>query len=549
MSQHPVSPQSRQRITALCYIRNSWTRTEKDLNRADLQRVNILAVCRENGWTPEWYEDVDGHRSAMHEANRPGWLALKKRIGDPDVIALVTNDLSRLHRSSERIRDLLEQLQRCRVQLVLADPNREIDLSTAEGRKLAELRAAFDEWYTVDVSERRKASIAYRKSKGITAGLPPFGTVRNKKTGYLEPTREGAWLLPDGTWQAGEIGETPATDGAIWRGYFDCAVQILLLAAEGSGRQTICRQLQDEGWAYRNRQGQPSPLDVDAIRRVVANWPEYGGYVSGKRARERDPIDLPPDEIIARLDPERSLMDIDLLARVARNRYERAISKRRPEGDHQQNRLYPFAAVIYCAHCEKLAEEQNRPELRTMLAGRLGKYYRHRPGSYCGCIIQSVRCDMYEAQFLQLAERLAIRPEAQHRRDQLLNQADSESNDFETVRSEAIALCNRRIAAAIDLYGEGHINRDEYRRRIEGNQREIAEWQARLSDGQFISKVTRYAQVLEGLTQRWHKLSGEEKQESVTSIFSAVVFDLNAQKIVGCSLDGEASEFLELKVW
>ena len=549
MSQHPVSPQSKQRTTALCYIRNSWANASKAFHSADLQRVNILAVCRENGWTPEWYEDTDGHRSAMHEANRPGWLALKERIGDPDVIALVTNDLSRLHRSSERIRDLLEQLQRCRVQLVLADPNREIDLSTAEGRKMAQLTAAFDEWFAIEISERRKASIAHRKSKGITVGLPPFGTVRNKKTGYLEPTREGAWLLPDGTWQAGEIGETPPTDGAIWRGYFDCAVQILLLAAEGSGRETISRQLQDEGWAYRNRQGQPSPLGVDAIRRVAANWPEYGGYVSGKRARERDPIDQPPDEIIARLDPERSVMDIDLLARVARNRYERAISKRKPEFVREEARIYPLASVTYCAHCERRAEEQNRPELRTRLYGRIGKYYRHRPGSSCGCIIQSVRCDMYEAQFLQLAERLAIRPEAQHRRDQLLNQADSESNDFETVRSEAIALCNRRIAAAIDLYGEGHINRDEYRRRIEGNQREIAEWQARITDDKFISKMARYSEILEALTQRWHKLSGEERQESVTSVFSAVVFDLTAQKIVDCSLNGEASEFLELKVW
>src|SRR5690606_3128121 len=145
------------------------------------------------------------HRSGMYEENRPGWLALKKRIGDPDVIALVTNDLSRLHRSSERIRDLLQYLDYRRVQLVLADPNNTIDLTTSRGRVMAQLRATFDEWYAVEVSERRKASIAHRKSKGITAGLPPFGTVRNKKTGYLESTREGAWLLPDGTWQAGEI--------------------------------------------------------------------------------------------------------------------------------------------------------------------------------------------------------------------------------------------------------------------------------------------------------------------------------------------------------
>ena len=56
-----------------------------------------------------------------------------------------------------------------------------------------------------------------------------------------------------------------------------------------------------------------------------------------------------------------------------------------------------------------------------------------------------------------------------------------EQKDLETQKAEAIALCRRRIQATIDLYGDGRLSRQEYLRRIERNEREIASWQAVLA--------------------------------------------------------------------
>ncbi len=100
-----------ERKIALCYIRQSFTRTGEpdDLNSPERQRANILIVCDKNGWTPEWYEDVGGHKSGRNEKNRPQWLALKSRLSDADVVALVANDLSRLHRKGWRVGDLVGQ--------------------------------------------------------------------------------------------------------------------------------------------------------------------------------------------------------------------------------------------------------------------------------------------------------------------------------------------------------------------------------------------------------------------------------------------------------
>lgn len=220
MPRKPRSSSSVERTKALCYIRKSWTRDEKDAISPERQRKNIQAVCDANQWIPEWYQDTDGHRSGMHEINRPEWMRLKARLNDSDVVALVANDLSRMHRKGWRIGDLLDFVNQHGIKLVIADPERQMDFSTVQGRMFAQLSAIFDEWYAVDVSQRRKADIAYRKSKGITVGLAPFGTKRDKKTGFLMPSDEGAWLLPDGTWQAGLDGEVPPVENALWRGYF-----------------------------------------------------------------------------------------------------------------------------------------------------------------------------------------------------------------------------------------------------------------------------------------------------------------------------------------
>src|SRR5215213_8393403 len=70
----------------------------------------------------------------MHEKNRPGWLALKARLDDSDVVALVANDLSRLHRKGWRIGDLIEYVNERNLYLMLAAPRREIDTTTVKGR-------------------------------------------------------------------------------------------------------------------------------------------------------------------------------------------------------------------------------------------------------------------------------------------------------------------------------------------------------------------------------------------------------------------------------
>ena len=242
------------RKIALCYIRQSQTRDPSDMDSPDRQRANIQVVCDQHGWIPEWYEDTEGHKSGTKVKNRPGWMALRARLGDPDVAALVANDLARLHRKGWRVGDLLDFVDEHGVKLLLAAPGKQMDFSTPHGRIVAQLSAIFDEWYAVDIAQRAKDSIAYRKRRGITVGLPPFGTVRDKN-GYLEPSLEGAWFLPDATYAPGNRDESPQPD-AIWRSYYECADYILKTYAENKkGVDAIAYKMQSEGWPFRDRDG------------------------------------------------------------------------------------------------------------------------------------------------------------------------------------------------------------------------------------------------------------------------------------------------------
>ena len=542
------------RKTALCYVRQSYTRNPDDMDSPERQRANIQVVCEKNGWIAEFHEDADKHKSGTKEKNRPGWLALKARLGDPDVVAVVANDLARLHRKGWRVGDLIEYLDQHKVNLVLAAPGREIDLSTAMGRLFVQFTAILDEWYAADISQRAKDNIAYRKARGMTVGMPPFGTFRGAD-GYLKPSREGAWLLTDGRFVAGKARKRPE-QGATWKSHFDAARYILTLYAEGNnGLERIAYKFNEDGWAFRDRKGTPRPISRDDVRRVVANWAEYGGIVFDRKAKDRPAYEkrnvneLPFNE-------ERAVFPIKLLRDVAAVRQQRTV-KRLDQGVNRTSHFYPLAALTYCAHCERRAAEQNDPRLRSALGGTdtYGTLrYRHKAGMKCGCTNRSVLCEIYEQDFAHLIKLLEVRPEAQNLMLELAIQADKANAgdtgeiDLETQKQEAIALCRRRIDAAVHLYKDAEIDREEYLRIRELNEREIVHWEARTTETEEVAlELAVCIEAVERIARLWDVSDEEDRQGLVRSLFEYVVYDLDAQRITDFRLKAWADRFLVLR--
>ncbi|HMN12626.1 MAG TPA: recombinase family protein, partial [Bellilinea sp.] len=556
MSPKKKRPTPEQNNIALCYVRQSFTRDDDDKNSPERQRANIERVCQENNWVPEWYEDAEGHKSARKVQNRPGWLALEKRLGDEDVAALVANDLARLHRKGWRVGDLIERLERYNVALVLAAPNRHVDTSTPMGRIFIQFAAIFDEYYAEDISQRVKDNIQFRKSTGKSIGKPPFGTIRGDD-GYLMPIRDGAWLLVNGKYQAGQADESPET-GAIWRSYYECAGYILAIYAENRiGLENIAYQLNEEGWPFSDRQGNPRMVTRDDIRRVVGNWPEYGGMVMDLQSKSRpayEPLEI--DELPLRED--RAVFPLELVRAVGRVRAERSF---RPadKGVKREASQYTLSGIVFCAHCDKLMHEENEPGLRTRLTGRTDKNgirrYKHKTGITCGVTNRSIPCDDIEEDFGRLIKLLTVNEQAIDLMSELAIQAENggefieDEEEFERQKTTAIALCNRRIEAARFLFLDGEIDREDYLIRKEQNEREIAHWEARTTETQEIAlELAICLDAIDKMARLWDIADDEDRKGMAQNLFEEVVVNLDTRRIESFRLKPWADRFLVLRM-
>ncbi len=543
-----------ERRVALCYIRQSYTRDEEDTSSPERQRANIERIVERNDWIAEWYEDVGGHKSGRFEDNRPGWLNLKERLGDDDVVALIANDLSRLHRNVASVSSLIETLEEYNVALLLAAADISIDTSTLMGQMFAQFSGLMDAYYAKDISAKAKDSIAHRKRQGKVVGIPPFGTTRSDE-GYLIPTPEGAWLLPDGLFAKGKPDEPPV-EGAIWRSYYDCATYILEIYGEGNiGLEKIAYRLSNEGWPFRDRWGNPRPVARADIRRVVGNWPEYGGMVIDKRAKDRpgyESIDL---EIILFVE-DRAVMPIELLRKVAFIRQKRTV-RPKDQGVKRKSYAYPLSVITRCVYCEQLAERQENPKLRSSLRGRQDdsgvRRYKHKPGIKCGCRNRSVPCDVVEEDFIRLVRQMTIDPGMVDMMTEFAIQADKmrgvyDEEDLETKKQETIALCRRKINAAVVLFDEGRIDYEGYRARIEKHEREIVYWESRTTETEKVAfELAKCVEAVNEIDQLWDTAEPETKRKLARNLFEYLIYDLDTRRIVGWELKPWAQRFVTLR--
>lgn len=213
--------------------------------------------------------------------------------------------------------------------------------------------------------------------------------------------------------------------------------------------------------------------------------------------------------------------------------------------------------MTYCAKCEQLAIQQNNPKLRSRLSGDKLRY-RHK-NVRCGCTNKSVSMEKYEADFGRLIKLLTIKPKLQEQAFELMTglalcadklhiPGDETHVDPEREKQEAISLCRKRIDAAINLYGDGRISREEYLRRVEQNERKITYWESRTSDSEKTGlELAMCMNALDKLVCLWDLGEPEERQGMARNLFSYIVYDLDKRRIVDFRLKPWADRFLTLR--
>jgi DNA invertase Pin-like site-specific DNA recombinase len=542
------------RTVALCYIRLSVTKDASDLTSPERQRANIQAACDKYGWTPEWYQDTSGHKSATKEDNRPAWLALKARLTDPDVAALVVNEQSRAMRNTWRAIKLFEELPGFGVVLHLAASDRTLDITSPDGRMSAYFQAFIDDMYAMDAARRARDSVKYRKGRGISIGIPPFGTIRGDDR-FLEPSPYGAWLMPDGTYQAGKDSNLPPHAEAVWRGYYECAERILQLYKDNQhGYHHIAETLKQEGWMFRDRQGEPRLINLDDVRRVVSNWREYAGLVDIGRAKERIANEIENPAAVL-YDTGQAVFDLELLRAVAQTQEKRSVT-RKPTGNSRSAHIFALSHLLYCAHCNVLAIEEDNLKFRTRIIGwkqRDKLRYRHSGKRHCEAKTTTVFASVIEDDFAKLVDLLDVHPEALDLMAQLAVQSeyrqdDMKAEDLEEQKRVNIVKHRRALKNNLTLFQNGDIEADEYYRQKDHHDRQIALWEARTTDKQkVLLELATCMQMVKRIKEFWNITQGEDRKMLAHSLFDEIVYDLDRRRIVDFKLASWAEPFLILR--
>ena len=347
---------------ALCYIRQSFTRDNNDLNSPERQRANIQAVCDREGWSPLWFIDAEGHKSGRYEKNRPEWLRLKDHISDPGVVAVVANDLARLHRKAWRVGRLVDEvLEPAGIRLVLAAPGRQLDTSTPMGRMLLMMIAMQDESYANDISMRTKDNIAYRKARAKPSECRPLAPRATKRAISCPP------LTAHGCSPTGILSKAPSRPNRPSPERYGTAITTApsgcwsFTRSTAWGRERIAYQMDDEGWAFRDRQKSSASHHEGRYRRVTSNWREYAGLKTQGCAKDQN-ASLMENPTAVLHDTGRAVFDLELLRRVATVQEKRSETKR-PRGSVKKAHPYMLARLLYCAHCERRSPQPTRPFL------------------------------------------------------------------------------------------------------------------------------------------------------------------------------------------
>jgi hypothetical protein len=109
---------------------------------------------------------------------------------------------------------------------------------------------------------------------------------------------------------------------------------------------------------------------------------------------------------------------------------------------------------------------------------------------------------------------------------------DQDRIDLEKQKTEAIAVCQRRIEAAVHLYGDGRITRDGYSRRVDINEREIAHWEARTTETeQKALELSMCIEAVNRIAQVWETADDEDRKGQAQYLFSEVVYNLDTRRI------------------
>jgi len=136
--------------------------------KPEVQIKELKSYCAARRWTI--VEEIIDHGYSGDTANRPGLKRLSKLVKSRRADAVVVCKLDRLFRSLKHMVITLQEFSDLGVDFVSL--HEQIDMTTAAGRLMLHIVAAFAEFEKDLIRERTIAGLEYARSKGKRLGRP-----------------------------------------------------------------------------------------------------------------------------------------------------------------------------------------------------------------------------------------------------------------------------------------------------------------------------------------------------------------------------------------
>ena len=162
--------------TAALYLRLSRDDgMDADSNSIQTQKTLLTKVAKEKGYTNLLTFSDDGISGVT--MNRPGFMAMMDELEKGYISAVFVKDLSRLGRNYIEVGKLTEEFfPENDIRLVAVSDGFDSD----EGENdLNPIRNLFNEWYSRDISKKRRISNKVRGNAGEPLSPPPYGYMKD----------------------------------------------------------------------------------------------------------------------------------------------------------------------------------------------------------------------------------------------------------------------------------------------------------------------------------------------------------------------------------
>lgn len=320
-------------VTAFLYERLSRDdNLEGDSYSIQNQKKLLTKVAKEKGYTNLVHFFDDGISGVTMD--RPGFKDMIAQLELGKASAVFVKDLSRLGRNYIEVGRLTEEFFP-EHDIRLVSVSDAIDTSEGEN-ELAPIRNLFNEWYSRDISKKRRISNKIRGNAGIPMGFPPYGYMK-------APDGSNRWVVDD---------EAAAVVRRIFRLYMD-----------GLGAEQIAARLSEERvltptnyWRERgvkrpNRPNTNGPFRWNSSTVItilsrqeycgdLINFKTYSKSYKNKKRLEND-----RENWVVFKDAHEAIIPRELWERVQQKRA--GIRKRQTnKGEHNM-----FSGLLVCADC------------------------------------------------------------------------------------------------------------------------------------------------------------------------------------------------------